>query len=70
MPSSLARISIGRIASLLNYCYHLVRTYITQNVPHTSLIAFLGMVGMWLFKFLVKAKFYEWLDRQGGWVSC
>lgn len=32
-------------------------------------MGFVMMVAGWLFKFLLKAKFYEWLDKQGGWVS-
>ena len=64
-----ARINVGRIAALLAYCYHLVRTYIGQHVSSTSVVSFLAMVSGWLFQFLIKAKFYEWLRNQGGWVS-
>jgi len=64
-----ARINVGRIAALLGYCYHLVRTYISQNMAAGSLLSFLAMVATWLFKFLLRAKFYDWLEKQGGWVS-
>ena len=26
-------------------------------------------VATWLFSFLIKAKFYHWLNSMGGWVS-
>lgn len=66
---STATINVGRIAALLAYCYHLCKKYIQQNYAAGGLISFLMMVGGWLFKFLLKAKFYEWLEKQGGWVS-
>ena len=64
-----AQINIGRIAALLGYCYSLCMTYISKNMAAGSLLSFIAMVAGWLFKFLIKAKFYEWLERQGGWVS-
>ena len=67
---SSARINIGRIAALLAYCYHLCRTYISNHLASSyGLLSFLAMVSGWLFQFLIKAKFYEWLAKQGGWVS-
>lgn len=66
---SLAKINLGRIAALMSYCYHLCKEYITKNLISGTLIAsFLGQVAGWLFQFLLKAKFYEWLNSHGGWV--
>lgn len=63
-------ISIGRIAALMAYCYRLCKTFIRRKVDTGGLISsFMGLVSGWLFKFLVKARFYEWLHSQGGWVS-
>lgn len=63
-----AKINLGRIAALMAYCYHLCKTYISQRVASSSLlISFVGLVAGWLFKFLIQAKFYEWLRNQGGW---
>ena len=63
-----ARINIGRIAALLAYCYHLCKTYISTHFTSSyGLLSFLAMVSGWLFQFLIKAKFYEWLQKQGGW---
>ena len=64
-----ARINVGRIAALLAYCYRLCKAYIQSHLPVGGLMGFVMMVAGWLFKFLLKAKFYEWLDKQGGWVS-
>ena len=60
---------MGRIAALLAYCYHLCRTYIHKNLTGYGLASFLSVVAGWLIRFLLKAKFYEWLQKQGGWVS-
>ena len=63
-------INLGRIAVLMAYCYQLCKTYILKKVATGSLIVtFMGLVAGWLFKFLLKARFYEWLQSQGGWVS-
>ncbi len=67
--SSPAQINLGRIAALLGYCYNLCKTFISQNVAAGSLVSFIAMVATWLFKFLIKAKFYDWLEKQGGWVG-
>lgn len=65
-----ATINLGRIAALMAYCYQLCKTYIIRKMANSSLIvSFMGLVSGWLFKFLIKAKFYEWLQNQGGWVS-
>jgi len=64
-----ARINVGRIAALLAYCYRLCKTYIEKHLSVGGLMGFVMMVAGWLFRFLLKAKFYEWLDKQGGWVS-
>ena len=68
LSSSPAQINLGRIAALLGYCYNLCKTYISQNMAAGSLVSFIAMVATWLFKFLIKAKFYDWLEKQGGWV--
>jgi hypothetical protein len=66
-----AVINLGRIAALMAYCYQLCKTYIRRKMASTGLIvSFMGLVSGWLFKFFLKAKFYEWLQNQGGWVSC
>lgn len=63
-----AMINLGRIAALMAYCYQLCKTYIMREMASTSLIVnFMGLVAGWLFKFLLKAKFYDWLRSQGGW---
>ncbi len=62
-------INLGRIAALMAYCYRLCKTYITREMASSSLIvSFMGLVSGWLFKFFIKARFYEWLRNQGGWV--
>lgn len=66
--SGRATINLGRIAALMAYCYQLCKTYIIRKMANSSLIvSFMGLVSGWLFKFLIKAKFYEWLQNQGGW---
>lgn len=61
---------MGRIAALMAYCYNLCKTYIMKMTTGRLIVSFMGLVSGWLFKFLLKAKFYEWLQSQGGWVSC
>lgn len=60
---------MGRIAALLGYCYHLCRKFLQQKAGAFTLVSFLGMVGTWLVKFLIQARFYDWLKQKGGWVS-
>ena len=64
-----AIINLGRIAAVLGYCYRLCKTYIQQHLNSADLVAFLGVIAGFLVRFLFEAKFYEWLSRQGGWVS-
>ena len=40
-----------------------------MNAKVNLVVTFLGIVTTWLFRFLIKAKFYEWLESMGGWVS-
>jgi hypothetical protein len=28
----------------------------------------MAMIASWLFKVFLRARFYEWLEKQGGWV--
>lgn len=52
------------------YCYHLVKTFVTEKVATGGIIfSFMCLVAGWLFKAFIKAKFYDWLRNQGGWVS-
>ena len=67
--SPLAKVNVGRIAAVLGYCYHLCRSYVQKYFDSYGLLSLLGMLAGFLVKFFLKAKFYEWLDRQGGWVS-
>lgn len=64
-----AKINIGRVAVVLGYCYHLCKNYINQYLNSYGLLGFLGMISGFLIKFFIQAKFYEWLNKQGGWVS-
>ncbi len=65
-----AKINVGRISALLAYCYHLIKTFILEKMASSGLIfSFMCLVAGWLFKVFIKAKFYEWLRSQGGWVS-
>ena len=64
-----ANITIGRLGALLAYAYHLCKHYIRTNAKVSLVVTFLGIVTTWLFRFLIKAKFYEWLESMGGWVS-
>ena len=61
-------INIGRIAALLAYCYRLCQTYVNKYFGSKSLITFMGMIAGWLFKVFLRARFYDWLEKQGGWV--
>ena len=63
-----ATINLGRIAALLAYCYRLCRTYINTYFGSGSLLTFMAMIAGWLFKVFLKARVYEWLEKQGGWV--
>ena len=65
--NGLPKINLGRIAALLGYCYHLCRKFVQQKAGAFTLVSFLGMVGTWLVKFLIQARFYEWLKQKGGW---
>jgi hypothetical protein len=62
-----ANITIGRLGALLAYAYHLCKHYIKTNARVNLVVTFLGVVTTWLFRFLIKAKFYEWLESMGGW---
>lgn len=62
-----AKITIGRLGALLAYAYHLCKHYIKTNAKVNMVVTFIGLVATWLFRFLIKAKFYEWLDSMGGW---
>ena len=64
-----ANITVGRLGALLAYAYHLCKHYIKMNAKVNLVVTFLGIITTWLFKFLIKAKFYEWLESMGGWVS-
>ena len=64
-----ANITVGRLGALLAYAYHLCKHYIKMNAKVNLVVTFLGIVTTWLFRFLIKAKFYEWLESMGGWVS-
>ena len=67
---NLAKINVGRIAALMAYCYHLVKVFIMEKVASSGVIfSFMCLVAGWLFKVFIKAKFYQWLQNQGGWVS-
>jgi hypothetical protein len=51
------------------YCYHLVKAFVTQKMGSSSIVfSFMCLVAGWLFKAFIRAKFYEWLRNQGGWV--
>ena len=65
----IANINLGRIAALLAYCYRLCRTYVNTYLGSSGLLTFMGMIAGWLFRVFLRARFYEWLDKQGGWVS-
>ncbi|KAL5475631.1 hypothetical protein EMCRGX_G025473 [Ephydatia muelleri] len=65
--NGLPKINVGRIAALLGYCYHLCRKFLQQKAGAFTLVSFLGMVGTWLVKFLIQARFYDWLKQKGGW---
>ena len=67
-PPRSANITIGRLGALLAYAYHLCKHYIKTNARVNLVVTFLGVVTTWLFRFLIKAKFYEWLESMGGWV--
>jgi hypothetical protein len=62
-----AKITVGRLGALLAYAYHLCRHYIKVNAKVNLVVTFLGIITTWLFRFLIKAKFYEWLESMGGW---
>ena len=64
----IATINLGRIAALLAYCYRLCRTYIDTYFGSKSLLTFMAMIAGWLFKVFLRARVYEWLEKQGGWV--
>ena len=29
----------------------------------------MAMIASWMFKVFLRARFYDWLEKQGGWVS-
>ena len=60
-------ISLGRIAAVLGYCYHLCKTYIQEHLNSADLLTFLGVIAGFLVRFFFQARFYDWLGRQGGW---
>lgn len=65
--NGLPKVNVGRIAAVLGYCYHLCRSYVQKYLNSYGLLSLLGMLAGFLVKFFLKAKFYEWLNRQGGW---
>lgn len=69
LSSYAAKINVGRVAVLMAYCYRLVKTFVTEKVAGNNILfSFMCMVAGWLFKVFIRAKFYEWLRAQGGWV--
>lgn len=64
----LATINAGRVAAILGYCYYLCKKYLAEYLSSYGLLGFLGVLATFLVKFLIKAKFYDWLQRMGGWV--
>jgi hypothetical protein len=64
-----ANITVGRLGALLAYAYHLCKHYIKTNAKVNLVVTFLGIITTWLFRFLIKAKFYEWLQSMGGWET-
>ena len=62
------RINLGRIAGVFAYCYYLCKSFILRYALK-GIFGFLSMLLGYLAQFLVRAGFYDWLGRVGGWVS-
>ena len=61
--------TLGHIAAVLGYCYHLCKHHIQKYLGSYQLLSLLGMLAGFLVQFFVKVKVYEWIANQGGWVS-
>jgi hypothetical protein len=66
--SGAVQISIGRVAALFSYCYHLCKVYITRK-GIMGVVGFLGQLLSYLIRCLYRSRFYTWLSSQGGWVQ-
>ena len=67
--SLLAKINVGRIAAVLGFCYHLCKAYVTQYMSSYGLVTILTTLAGFLIRVFIKAKFYDWLSKNGGWVN-
>ena len=61
-------INLGRIAGVFTYCYYICKIFIQRHALE-GVIGFLGVLLGYLVRFLVRARFYDWLSRIGGWVG-
>ena len=51
------------------YCYSICKELIFAN-PTKTIVLWLIELGTCLVINFAKAKFFEWLEERGGWVSC
>ncbi len=61
--------TLGHIAAVLGYCYHLCKHHIQKYLGSYQLLSLLGMLAGFLVQFFIKAKVYDWIASRGGWVS-
>ena len=62
-------ISVGSIAAIFAYCYTVCKSLVRCVMESHKVASFLISLGSYLIALLVRAKFYDWLSSQGGWVS-
>jgi hypothetical protein len=65
--NGIPKINVGRIAAVLGYCYHLCKKYVSQCLNSYKLLGFLATLSGFLIRFFIQSKFYDWLNRNGGW---
>ena len=61
-------INIGSIAAIFAYCYTVCKSLVKRVLESHKMAGFLISLGSYLIASLVRAKFYDWLSSQGGWV--
>ena len=62
-------INIGSIAAIFAYCYTVCKSLVKHVLESHKMAGFLVSLASYLIASLVRAKFYDWLSGQGGWVS-
>ena len=61
-------INLGRIVVVFCYCYRVCKSFVQRAIDASSLLSFMASLASYFVLTLLKVKFYEWLEQQGGLV--